>query len=133
MEQRQREGLLLLFILCKETHGGSVCLAFHLYNRGPSAGKGGACVSAFHPAAPLLTEAVVHEPHPRSWAPRDARPHHGRPGGGGDNSERAKASQEGLGTGSGRCLQAQAPESGSLGSNRASERLGGFGQVAESL
>lgn len=91
------------------------------------------CLLFTHTAAPLLTESVVHEPYHRSWARRDSRAHHGWPGGGGDISERAKANQEGLGNGSVQCLQAWAPESGSLGANPASDWLGGSGQVAECL
>lgn len=72
-EQRKTECLILLFILCEEMHGGNICLAFHLYNWGAFSWRG-ACVFAFHTAAPLLTKSVAQEPYPRSWAPRDVRP-----------------------------------------------------------
>lgn len=32
-EQRKTKRLILLFILWKETHGGNICITFHLYNR----------------------------------------------------------------------------------------------------
>lgn len=57
----------------------------------------------------------------------------GSQAGGGENRERTKVNQEGSGNGSVQRLQAWAPESGSLGSNPASDWLCGFGQVAECL
>lgn len=32
-EQRKTKRLILLFILWKETHGGNICITFHLYNQ----------------------------------------------------------------------------------------------------